>query len=198
MSVSAETSDGIDDEDFATALQALDTATRDLEAAKRAIVRAKDELAVTLFLAARPYRAEGASLPLGSLRTLYWERPEVRVRDIARAFGVRLGELTELVGPRSEPGICTDCDTDTEVARRSRTHRPVARCPPCVEERRRRDRLRREHEQHEPWGGSEPGWGDSAPGWDHGEYRDAGSWSWIFADEPPVGTSPAYPPPPRP
>jgi len=191
MSASTALPDGIGDEDLATALQVLDTATRDLEAAKRAIVRAKDELAVTLFLAARPYRAEGASLPIGSLRTLYWERPEVRVRDIAKAFGVRLGELTELVGPRREPGICTDCDADTEVTRRCRSDRPAARCPPCVEERQHRDRLRREHEQREHWASIEPEW-------DHGEYRGTGSSPWFFADQPWVGTSPADLPPPRP
>jgi len=184
MSASTALSDGIDDEDLAAALQVLATATRDLEAAKRAIVRAKDELAVTLFLAARPYRSEGASLPIGSLRTLYWERPEVRARDIAKAFGLRLGELTDLVGPYREPGICTDCDADTEVARRCRSHRPVARCPPCAEERRHRDRLQREHDQREHWA-------SIGPEWDHGEYRDAGSSPWFFADPPPVGTSPA-------
>jgi hypothetical protein len=173
-----EVSDGVDDEDLIAALRTLATATRDVEAAKLAIATAKDELAVALFLAARPHRTGAAPLPLEFLRALYWERPEVRVRDLARAFGLRLGELTDLVGPRREPGTCADCESRTEVTRRSRTHRPTARCPPCEEERLHRDRLRREREQHEQWVSMEA----ERHRWDDG---NIGIMPWMYPDESP-------------
>lgn len=191
MSASTELPPGID-EDLVGALEALATATRDLEAAKLRVVTAKDELAVTLFLAAGPYRSGAVPLPIESLRILYWERPEVRVCDITKAFGVRLGELTDLVGPRRESGICVDCDSDTEVERRSRTHRPMARCPSCEEERRHRDRLRRELEQHEQWARIEAA-RDAAR--DRGGHGDADAMRWMAPDGSPAEPWPSDLPP---
>jgi hypothetical protein len=83
------------------ALETLHEAQRDVERSKDALDAARDELAGAIHATAAPYRTGAGPLPLELLRTLYWDLPVARVRDLARAVGMSAAELTERFGPRS-------------------------------------------------------------------------------------------------
>lgn len=148
MSATTDVPNTVDEGLLAAELAALRAAEQNLEEAQLAASAAKDQLAVTLFDAARAYRSREEPMPRELVRALYWDRPELRVRDITSAFGLRMRELTDLVGYLTEHAICSSCNRDTEVRRRSRSHRPSPVCPACREADEQRERLAREREAH--------------------------------------------------
>jgi hypothetical protein len=115
----------------AAALHELRTAERDAVEAKRAIALAKDAIAVALCTVAAPYRSGELELPVDRLHSLYWDEPALRVRDIARAFGLPLRTLTGLIGPGTETVACRSCGAATERVRRSRSDERASWCEEC-------------------------------------------------------------------
>lgn len=154
------------------ALETLGEAQRDVERSRAALDAARDELAAAIQASAAPYRAGTAPLPLELLRTLYWELPVVRVRDLARAVNMSTTVLTETIGPRREPGSCYRCGREVVLARRSRSHRPQGACDRCriLDAIERGVRLRPGWPRDAPWDGYVEGpYGDGElDGWSDG------------------------------
>jgi hypothetical protein len=161
------TTDVLDDEAVVDAMRGLRIAGQRLDDARRALHEAKDAVAVALHRAAAPYRAQGATLPWEALSTLYWDRPEIRAKDIADAFGVRVASLGRLAGPRTQVVACRSCDGAVEFVRRSRSSSPHhVECDECQlrreierqlriieeEERRALEHARWEPDRWEPYG----------------------------------------------
>jgi hypothetical protein len=147
MTVQTATPSVLDDEAFVDALRRFRVAQRQVEDAKRDLVAAKDHLAVALHHAATPYRHPGAPIPQEIVAHLYWERDELRVRDIADAFGLRISHLGRVAGPRTEVAECEDCGAATQVVRRSRSAHLRADCEDCQRRRALADELRRFEEE---------------------------------------------------
>jgi hypothetical protein len=126
----------LDDEEFVDALRGLQVAQQRVDDSKRDHTAAKDRIAVALHQAAAPYRDPEAPIPQELIAHLYWERDELRARDIADAFGLRLSHLSRVAGPRTEVAACQDCGAATQVVRRSRSAHLRAVCEDC---RRRRE-----------------------------------------------------------
>jgi hypothetical protein len=153
---------------------ALRTAERHVEEARRALTAARDELAVAVNDAAAPYRHRDAPIPFDSVGRLYWEYRDLRVRDIASAFGLKATAIAELAGPRSEDRACDRCGEPTVVHHPTRSafddrHRVPTRCATCqvleeVERTFREEAWRRGHldphpDAWDPWDDEDPtGW----------------------------------------
>jgi hypothetical protein len=115
---------------------ALRTAERHVEEARRAAKGARDELAIAVNDVAAPFRHREAPIPFDSVGRLYWEYPELRVRDIASAFGLKATAIAELAGPRTEDRSCGRCGEPTVVRYPTRSslrgrHHTAARCTAC-------------------------------------------------------------------
>jgi hypothetical protein len=171
----------LDDPRFRAAERALAVAERRLDDARRARAAAKDDLAVALHQAAGPYRDGGCDLSLESAAHLYWERLDLRVNDIAAAFGLRVAAVRSLAGPQYVVAECDECSSTFVLVRRSRseaTGRSGAWCDGC------RTRL------------LTPGWsedGSAAP--THGAAWDDDRWDEPWPDERSEGPTWTEPPP---
>jgi hypothetical protein len=165
----------LDDPRFVEARVALGTAERMVDEARRARAEAKARVAVALHEAARPYRDREHRLPIETISHLYWDRPELRVTDIAAAFGLLATGVRTLAGPRVVEVDCADCLTPVHLVRRSRSHHPArsgVRCGPCL------DRNALASMEWDPHGSSAGPSGRGGPWWDGERWDDR----W---DEPP-------------
>ncbi|HSK23781.1 MAG TPA: hypothetical protein VK906_11420 [Egicoccus sp.] len=174
------------------AIRRLRDAEQAAAAARSRAAVAKEEVALTLFATTEPYRDGAAPPPLDIIDHLYWDVRDLRITDIARAFGLTNAQLTKLVQPHLEPAHCTDCGRDLEVLRRNRGDKRAARCEPC--ERAERDRLEAEAlRQRRELERARVGGYDDLDGPPPGAFDDEPS--------PPVGYVGAYPawdvPPPQ-
>jgi hypothetical protein len=122
----------LDDEAYTTALRGFRAADERLSEARRAVTIAKDELAVALHHAAAPYRHDRLPVPPDVIEHLYWDRTELRVRDVATAFGITVHQLKVIAGPRAVGSSCHRCGAPVRVLRRSRSDGlGSATCGPC-------------------------------------------------------------------
>jgi hypothetical protein len=153
---------------------ALRTAERQVEEARRALTAARDELAIAVNDAATPFRHGDEPIPFDSVGRLYWDLRELRVRDIASAFGLRATAIAGLAGPRSEDRSCDRCGAATVVHHPTRSafdhrHRVPTRCASCqileeLERTLREEAWRRGHldphpDPWDPWDDEDPtGW----------------------------------------
>jgi hypothetical protein len=131
------------------AIRRLRDAEQAAAAARSRAAVAKEELALTLFATTEPYRAGGVPPPLDTIDHLYWDVRDLRITDIARAFGLTNAQLTKLVQPRTESARCQRCGRDVEVVRRNRRDSRDVHCRPCEEaesDRLAAERMRRELE----------------------------------------------------
>lgn len=148
MTAAATTTEPHLDEALLTdAIRRLRDAEQAAAVARSRAAVAKEEVALTLFATTEPYRDGVAPPPLDTLDHLYWDVRDLRITDIARAFGLTNAQLSKLVRPRTESSPCAGCGRDVEVLRRNRGDKRDARCEPC--EAKERDRLEAARQQRE-------------------------------------------------
>lgn len=136
-----------DEAALADAIRRLRDAEQAAAAARSRAAVAKEEVALTLFATTQPYRDGGTALPLDTIDHLYWDVRDLRVADLARAFGLTNAQLTKLVQPRTESIPCAGCSRDVEVVRRNRGDQRRGHCEAC--ERDERDRYEVERQRRE-------------------------------------------------
>jgi AraC-like DNA-binding protein len=144
----------LDDPAVVAAISAHADAEVALVEAKHVLTRARAAVRDALFEAGTRYRDRQLPLPRGDLHRLYWEHRELRVTDLANAFGVNSTELARLAGPTEGYGRCDDCQQvvpmllDNRNPKPSYASTPPVRCDACRErhdEQQERERQR----QHE-------------------------------------------------
>lgn len=174
----------LDDALLTDALRRLRAAEQAAAAARSRAAVAKEEVALTLFATTEVYRTGAAPPPLDTIDHLYWDVRDLRITDIARAFGLTNAQLTRLVQPRTETVACADCGRHVEVVRRNRGDTRDARCEPCGRAERERLDLEAQRQRRELARAR------------IGGYDDDGPPPGAFDDEPvpPAGYVGAYPP----
>lgn len=185
MTSAPTTAPTLDEALLTDAIRRLREAEQAAAAARSRASVAKEELALTLFATTEIYRTGAAPPPLDTIDHLYWDVRDLRIADIASAFGLTSAQLTKLVQPRTEPTDCADCGSSIEVARRTRGDNRAARCDTCEQAERDRLELEAERQRRElarAWGGGYDDLDGPPPG--------------AFDDEPvpPAGYVGAYPP----
>lgn len=123
----------------------LDAALDQIESAKEGIARARRQLEFAradlsdaLRDWGKSWRHEDVEPPTGIVRRLYWEVPEARVSDVARAVGVPSKDIKTVAGPREVATVCNECKTAMTVQQTTRGESlRWARCGDCVERQRR-------------------------------------------------------------
>ncbi|MFA9446587.1 hypothetical protein [Egicoccus sp. AB-alg6-2] len=149
MTATTTTEPRLDEAPLTDAVRRLRDAEQAAATTRSRAAVAKEEVALTLFAITESFRDGSAALPLDTLDRLYWEMRDLRVVDIARAFGISQGQLTKLVRPRTESTPCPDCHRDVEVLRRTRSDMDPRRCLSCEQAARERAELARQQRELE-------------------------------------------------
>jgi hypothetical protein len=135
-----------DHDDVEQALVEVDRAeARVLEAQHEVEVR-RAALTDTLFRLGQPYRDGTQQLTQPQAAAIYWDRPELKKRDAARAVGLSTTRLQRLAGPRRTDRPCSTCGHPTEVLLTSTSSSQHVVCDPCEQAARESERLERELE----------------------------------------------------
>ena len=121
----------LDDPDVAAALAEHERAEVALIEAKQRREAAIGAVRDTLFAAGKRFRDRREPIPRADVSRLYWDHRQLRVSDLAAAFGVSKKELVELAGPRADHAPCMDCKQSVPIMRSSRSNEQHVRCERC-------------------------------------------------------------------
>ncbi|MFA9430773.1 hypothetical protein [Egicoccus sp. AB-alg2] len=120
-----------DEQLLTAAIRRLRQAEQQATAARSHATVAKEQLALALIDAAAAYRDTDVLPPRELVDRLYWEVRDLRVNDIARAFGIAPAELKRLVTPRVTSVTCRTCRKPTEVETAKRSEPAYVQCDGC-------------------------------------------------------------------
>jgi len=129
-----------DEQVLSAALRRLRHAEQEATAARSHATVAKEQLALALFDAAAGCRDAEVAPSQDLLDRLYWDVRDLRVNDIARAFGLAPAELKRRVTPRIATATCRACRRPTEIECATRSEPSYVQCDAC----RRDEEVRRE------------------------------------------------------
>lgn len=135
----------LDQPQVTAAMADRDRADVALIEAKQAVDVARARIRDALFAAGLAYRERRRPLPAAEIHQLYWDHPELRVTDVANAFGVSTSRLVEIAGPRTREVPCPRCGQPRPTTLTSRSAPRYHPCDDC----RRRETEREERRLHE-------------------------------------------------
>jgi len=139
--------------DLAGALEVLGAARDAVAAAQQRHESARQAVHKAMRRLGHAHQAAEQPMPRQTMRSLYWDHPDVRADEIAKAFEVRggAGLLAPLVGPDEREVACAGGCGRTMVRRkRNRTDAKMLTCEYCQREAQQAAAERRAWlEQHE-------------------------------------------------
>jgi hypothetical protein len=121
------------------AVARVERAEEEVTRARAAVADARRVVTAALVEVGRAVREGRTPLPDGLVHELYWDWDEVRVKDIARAFGLSASEVARVAGPAVVTGRCARCGGSAEGSKLSRSAYVHLVCDVCREAQQRED-----------------------------------------------------------